>query len=275
MSSNTYNQAVPISDEDPTGHGDSPDDDGLKMYGPYRHGLRWRVKISVRGEQQPYRSFGSKGKALAFMETAVFALARHSDGLLRRVTTAQSTKAGWVYAVMLDPAGHPRRIKVGFTKAPGKRLAAFRTSNPAAVIRALWEASTADEGRAHDVLSGRVGASEVFTVNDVESAMASIDRALGTRLRPLEGASRGSPAKRVARAHATAVQPAPIPNGKPAIADLVIADVRARQELGQRRYGTDLQASNGRDALVDAYQEAIDLAMYLRQLLEERPTDER
>jgi hypothetical protein len=65
-------------------------------------------------------------------------------------------------------------------------------------------------------------------------------------------------------------QPAPKPNDGPAIADLVMADIKARDQLGQQRYGTRLQANNGRDALVDAYQEALDLAFYLRQAIEER-----
>jgi hypothetical protein len=52
--------------------------------------------------------------------------------------------------------------------------------------------------------------------------------------------------------------------------DLVAADVRDRKQLGLQRYGTLLQAGNGRDALVDAYQECLDLACYLRQAIEER-----
>ena len=52
---------------------------------------------------------------------------------------------------------------------------------------------------------------------------------------------------------------------------LVLADMEARRTEGIRRYGTPLQPHNGRDALVDAYQEALDLACYLRQLIEERP----
>lgn len=68
-------------------------------------------------------------------------------------------------------------------------------------------------------------------------------------------------------------QPAPVPNDKPAIADLVIADMQERKRLGIERYGTPLQAHNGRDALVDAYQEALDLTMYLRQAIEERDAE--
>lgn len=47
-------------------------------------------------------------------------------------------------------------------------------------------------------------------------------------------------------------------------------DLEKREYLGIQRYGTALHAHNGRDALIDAYEEALDLACYLRQLLEER-----
>lgn len=65
-------------------------------------------------------------------------------------------------------------------------------------------------------------------------------------------------------------QPAPRANTGPAVWDLVVADMRERDETGLRRYGTRLQPLNGRDALVDAYQEALDLAVYLRQAIYER-----
>lgn len=65
-------------------------------------------------------------------------------------------------------------------------------------------------------------------------------------------------------------QPAPIPtDGKP-IWNLVMEDMQARSLVGERRYGVKLQAHNGRDALRDAYEEALDLAVYLRQAIEER-----
>ena len=67
-------------------------------------------------------------------------------------------------------------------------------------------------------------------------------------------------------------QPPPQANSHPAVWDLVIADMKARDQLGRERYGTPLQPFNGRDALVDAYQEALDLAVYLRQAIEERNT---
>lgn len=65
-------------------------------------------------------------------------------------------------------------------------------------------------------------------------------------------------------------QPAPTPNTLPAVWPLVIADMQAREAVGRERYGTPLQQHNGRDALADAYAEALDLAVHLRQALYER-----
>ena len=65
-------------------------------------------------------------------------------------------------------------------------------------------------------------------------------------------------------------QPSPIPNTSTPIVDLVMQDLQERKELGIKRYGTPLQAHNGRNSLVDAYQEALDLCIYLRQVIEEQ-----
>ncbi len=70
-------------------------------------------------------------------------------------------------------------------------------------------------------------------------------------------------------------QPPPVPNERPAVWPLVIADMEDRHRVGVARYGVPLQAFNGRDPLVDAYQEALDLAVYLRQAIEERTEDRR
>lgn len=59
-------------------------------------------------------------------------------------------------------------------------------------------------------------------------------------------------------------QPAPKKNEHPAVWDLVVADMKERDNTGYKKYGTRLQPHNGRDAMVDAYQEALDLAVYLR-----------
>lgn len=47
-------------------------------------------------------------------------------------------------------------------------------------------------------------------------------------------------------------------------------DISERMEVGFERYGTYLFPNNGRDALTDAYEEALDLCMYLKQAIIER-----
>jgi hypothetical protein len=62
----------------------------------------------------------------------------------------------------------------------------------------------------------------------------------------------------------------PKPGDGCTIHSLVAIDMLNRAELGRQRYGTYLQALNGRDALLDAYEEALDLCAYLRQAIRER-----
>lgn len=65
-------------------------------------------------------------------------------------------------------------------------------------------------------------------------------------------------------------QPPPRASAHPAVWPLVLEDMAERDRVGRARYGTPLQPHNGRDALADAYAEALDLAVYLRQALYER-----
>lgn len=65
----------------------------------------------------------------------------------------------------------------------------------------------------------------------------------------------------------------PLPNGdpnSPNMQDLVIADIEQRLKVGISRYGQGLKCKNGRNMLRDAYEEAIDLAIYLRGCLYEQ-----
>lgn len=64
-------------------------------------------------------------------------------------------------------------------------------------------------------------------------------------------------------------QPDPV-TGKQVVLNKVMRDFYERGRAGQLKYGTYLETFNGRDALMDAYQEAIDLVMYLKQILMER-----
>lgn len=63
-------------------------------------------------------------------------------------------------------------------------------------------------------------------------------------------------------------QPVPHGSGTPII-ELVQADLEERAKKGEKAYGERLKAHNGRDAMVDLYQELLDAVCYLRQLLEE------
>lgn len=66
------------------------------------------------------------------------------------------------------------------------------------------------------------------------------------------------------------VQPEPTPNDSTPVWELVVADMKARDQIGRARYGVPLQAGNGRDQLRDAYEECLDMAVYLRTAIEER-----
>ena len=54
------------------------------------------------------------------------------------------------------------------------------------------------------------------------------------------------------------------------ITQLTIHDLNQRSVMGKEKYGEVLRPFNGRDALTDAYQEVLDLAVYFRQLIYER-----
>lgn len=64
-------------------------------------------------------------------------------------------------------------------------------------------------------------------------------------------------------------QPAPSGDGNVVI-DAVVRDLEQRSVDGEKKYGTKLKTFNGRNPLIDAYQEALDLAMYLKQAIMEQ-----
>jgi hypothetical protein len=68
----------------------------------------------------------------------------------------------------------------------------------------------------------------------------------------------------------TAPQPVPRLASEIHLWKLVVKDMESRDEFGKKKYGTALHPFNGRDALIDAYQEALDLCVYLRQAIYER-----
>ena len=84
---------------------------------------------------------------------------------------------------------------------------------------------------------------------------------------------------------ATAKQPSPTGDGVDVTTSLIatlaptqdeLAQDFARRSLkGRLEYGTSLKTHNGRDALVDAYQELLDAAVYLHQRWLELPDSGR
>src|SRR5271157_5728454 len=53
----------------------------------------------------------------------------------------------------------------------------------------------------------------------------------------------------------------------------IAEDTEARIRLGEKKYGTRLKAHNGRDAMLDLYQEVLDGINYAKQLVIERKDD--
>jgi hypothetical protein len=65
-------------------------------------------------------------------------------------------------------------------------------------------------------------------------------------------------------------QPLPMANRRASVHRLVMQDLEDRLAFGIGKYGEPLQAFNGRNALLDMYQELLDACCYLRQVLEEQ-----
>ena len=54
------------------------------------------------------------------------------------------------------------------------------------------------------------------------------------------------------------------------VTDQVVCDLYKRRKKGTTKYGKELLSHNGRDPLIDLYQELLDAVLYLRQHLMER-----
>ena len=59
-------------------------------------------------------------------------------------------------------------------------------------------------------------------------------------------------------------QPDPIRNDSQYLWPQVVRDMMTRDMIGAERYSTRLQALNGRDMAQDAYEEALDMSVYLK-----------
>ncbi len=65
-----------------------------------------------------------------------------------------------------------------------------------------------------------------------------------------------------------AAQDPPV-HGRADITSYVVRDLEDRRKAGIKKYGQPLMTDDGRNGLIDAYQEAVDLTVYLRKRLEE------
>lgn len=113
----------------------------------------------------------------------------------------------------------------------------------------------------------------------IDRALCEIERAIavqwvhGHRDHDLEVRPPAGPPRyyQVPRPRDDTDQPPPIHRpGALSVQAAVRRDLIAREEVGIARYGIPLQPHNGRDALRDAYAEALDLACYLKQAILER-----
>lgn len=59
------------------------------------------------------------------------------------------------------------------------------------------------------------------------------------------------------------------------IQELVRRDLLHREQENLRLYGSAVTAYSGRSAILDAYEEALDLCVYLRQVIEEMTIGDR
>lgn len=66
-------------------------------------------------------------------------------------------------------------------------------------------------------------------------------------------------------------QPDPVEDkAQPHLVTMVMNDLEERKKVGEELYGMVLRPHNGRDPLIDLYQEILDSALYCRQLIFEK-----
>lgn len=66
------------------------------------------------------------------------------------------------------------------------------------------------------------------------------------------------------------MQPVPKNNNNLPTWEIVVEDMIKRDVMGRSKYGTPLQPFNGRNSLQDAYEEVLDLAVYLKNAILEQ-----
>lgn len=62
---------------------------------------------------------------------------------------------------------------------------------------------------------------------------------------------------------------------KKPVGEYLIKDIKSRMESGKKTYGEYLFTDNGRDAILDLYEELMDACFYIKQFMLERDLRER
>lgn len=88
---------------------------------------------------------------------------------------------GAVYAIATVPDIRLSRLKVGWTTGLGVRMSSYITLAPTALVLGVWTGCVHSERRAHSVVDGRIGASEVFECHNVWSTIEALARAMVDR----------------------------------------------------------------------------------------------
>jgi hypothetical protein len=103
---------------------------------------------------------------------------------------------GYFYAAQLDPGS--LRVKFGFSANPARRVQAFRTTDPLAVLLKVWRSHHSWEIDAIALAAGLVGNSrvvsagrrarrcEVVNVADVGKTLRALDGYFGQKLNPAD-----------------------------------------------------------------------------------------
>jgi hypothetical protein len=193
--------------------------------------------------------------------------ARAATVKAQRATTQLSLRANAV-GTRLEPLGHGMRLVVTLTRFAARTLdddnlrGAFKAVRDA--VAAYFHLDDADKRIAFEYAQEKAGVSLVRVSFRMEARHSPGRGQQQTKQRRTQRRTGGS------TMNPNEPQPLPQAGVGAKTWQLVIADMNERDEMGARKYGVRHQHDNGRDHLVDAYQEALDLCVYLRAEIEKR-----
>lgn len=208
------------------------------------------------------------------VQQAIDYLVSHRSARNQELASLMRCEPKAVHAMLQDPIKYGLIITCKIER-PGERSTyEFRLSAIAPEGKAIdWRSWRGHQAKAAAKPATKKLVESVTQARSGEIALAAAHRSTSLATKQGEGAAVVEPPKQdmlPAEVRSDVTQPAPTPNTQPAVWSIVINDMKARDQLGRQRYGTPLQPHNGRDMLRDAYEEALDLAVYLRSAIYER-----